>query len=647
MNVKIAALVLALIVLPASVEAVIVDSMGDEQLRTAGEPVGPSDAPQVDILALEILEDTADRLVLALEMGATQSTQDDATPLDLRSYAIEFLFGQIPYSLAMPDGRCLQGQAALLMMDVVDGTKVDCTAVYVDDRAGSIEFTIRKDALIDEDGVGPRRNSELTDLRVEVSELVSFVGFATEHFDVAPDDGPGATYTLQSTRHQLNGIELAPLQAIRYSNGGGGAFAYPIVASSNASQPRLLEFRVDWAPNDWGVHVPQQLLVEPDRETTFPVVISTPFGHQHGGREAARILVSDGESELALELGISYLTIPQPAGHHPTLHLHGGESNHRWMNTISEDGNGLPVGHQQQFIEGSNWHARWVFPLEPSLRLGLHFQDAGDADLDLSFVTPGHTYEGDVHAHVAYCPGAGGLTGGDSSPACAEGATILAAGGRPITMTGTPTINEVTLELLRPGVKIPPAQGSNLYLVIETSTLMPEGGPREVMTRIVPRESVLSLPLLEYRDELDDAIETNDVALKLLSSPDLSIAPGSTGYVSYEVVAESEGTVRVVGADQNWIEFATSPEFMSGRLASQGLVEVHVPAEAPSGYVAEYFLIAESGAASVASKFRVEVEAGAPAMERPKIGLQDEVQDAPSAFGLAALVVAAIVARRR
>lgn len=202
------------------------------------------------------------------------------------------------------------------------------------------------------------------------------------------------------------GLSLTTKQPYRASNGAATTYVFDLEARNTGDADRVLTLEALGVPDGWNVTLPgTQVDLAHGATASFQVALATVFFHAHGSSRAFHLRLADANDDQAwatVELGIHYLAVPQPAGHHDTLWLHthpwsetaayvnpplGGTTGIVTMNTLQEDRDdaGVPVvGYSSM---GSNEGYGWAVCLDPGLAMGLDFDLSRTGQLDFPVAT--------------------------------------------------------------------------------------------------------------------------------------------------------------------------------------------------------------------------------------------------------------------
>lgn len=361
----------------------------------------PYDWAAVDMVAIEI-DETEESFLWTVEIAGVPTDAAGNCPDsgDLRSF---FRYGNLEYNVQQ--GRDVTCAPYALLWETLgsDFNRRLIGPLDVEAADTRITATIPRELIVDDSGAPPIAGREFTNIRARSFSMASLGGpdisdpFSPEEGDLlvvndnvpdtAVDDDAGGTYRILSGGSRSEGdIRMWSDHPFRASNGGSGVHAFALNVE-NMGAPTDVMVLLIGTPESWRVSPPAALTLGTGERATLTVAVETPSGHQHGGtdRFVARADTAAGHWAEA-DLGIHYLDVPQPAGHHPTLFLHpqpweqanpfvtnfvGGDGD-LWMDTLSEPREGAgPVQGFQDFI--GEPRVSWPICLSGDLRLGLDF----------------------------------------------------------------------------------------------------------------------------------------------------------------------------------------------------------------------------------------------------------------------------------
>lgn len=181
-------------------------------------------------------------------------------------------------------------------------------------------------------------------------------------------------------------LTLATPSPVRHSNGEATTYHWPISITNARTTKVAVAIQVD-APKELEVRAADEVELAPGESKVIDIFATAPFFHQHGGQRVVNVTATTSMDKTTIPLTISYLPVPQPAGHHPTLYLHqdnpgGGDTGFSWLDTLDEP----ERAHDSQMrlqpticyvdaADGQNTIG-FFMPLDPALLIGV------DADLN-------------------------------------------------------------------------------------------------------------------------------------------------------------------------------------------------------------------------------------------------------------------------
>lgn len=282
--------------------------------------------------------------------------------------------------------------------------------VQRDSATWTFTFHLPREWMPDEHAVIPQEGRSLEDLHVVTSawRLItsctnSQCTGTVEFSDRMPDTGFGVPFDVTFEGNQGETARLSSAQPLRASNGEAGTFVYNVSLHNAGSEAQTFRLDAENIPASWEVRLAEQVVrLDPGERMYAAVYATVPFAHQHGVTETFTLRMTGAPGDTAtVDLGIDYLEVAQPAGHHNTLHIHsrqlgpfppltealltvlGASDIQGYMNTLDEDpastGEKIP-GQGSSIISVYNGEVYgtgffWDVPLHPSLRLGLAFDD--------------------------------------------------------------------------------------------------------------------------------------------------------------------------------------------------------------------------------------------------------------------------------
>ncbi len=670
------ALLVVLLILPLGQAFVATDPADDVQFETwTGTGWQYTDAPpgyeHVDILEIVVDDETAEDFRAAVTFATNPQVE---SPLPLGERQLFFTHDGAQYRVlfeacdgAPSLGLLNTGSGRFDTIECLDGGK-DGTTFWAQVPKGLIPTST---------GVPAAFGSLLTDFTASYSEFVAFtpagVG-TTNAIDRAPDEGAYAdVFQFKLGAGGLGDVQVVAQNAIRASNGGPDTFVYSIHLRNAGEEVRFGLTAAD-VPTNWDVRVPPTVRVPAGEDVIVPVAVTTRAAHAHGGSESFFIEVADAEDpakRLRVELGIHYLDIPQLAGHHPELFVHGatapanvagtqGETTVAWMNTAPDAPGAEAVtiparggGTGGTNAAGTMAYSGWQVPMDPQLLIGMDFDVDATGELTVAFQADNRV-PGDVTlaAVLWHCdPENASAAPQAPSETCAGGGWHELARGvaAPYAMPSVGAFEiDVTLTPHPYADLVPYVDGSNvlLQLVIGRDAPAPRGYPE-----LDPRGTSLRLPLNEYRDPLDAVFE-DIAALRITPRSEFEKAanPGQSVWFRFDVEGDMDMPIvaSVFGHNDAWASVASASPDVAPDTPGEVVVRVDAPSTAAVGEFTELFVVvedAEEPARAAISKMRVSiVAADVPAEEPPEVAQDVKKSPAPLALVVVAL---AVLARRR
>lgn len=618
---------ICLLMVPAAAAAptdVLDDGSGDVHLATvaggADDSTGYYDP--ADMLALTVDED---RIGFDVTLHVASLEQPVGLPImGDTAYTILFVQSDTTYRLGMQRFIDTEGTPvynAWLHRVTQDsfgaGTElVAAPEVTVDASAGTLQVRLQRQDLIDGNGAPPRPGDALDDMEATAT-TVRFISHCTtngcqsvfEGSDRMPDDGTGAYQIREGVTHSGLARLTTPLP-YRMSNGGATTVVFDVTAHNDADEDRLFSLGLQDVPEQWSVGLPsERLRLDAGDSSRFPVLVTTPSGHSHGGVESFIVemtSLADPDSVGRAELGLAYTSTPQPAGHHSKLWLHSrwqaqtpfdealsitiGQpyAQHVYMNAAQEDAldDSIDVPGQGAGVPGVPTDYLWRVPLQPSLAIGLDFDT--DATGTLS-VPIGYDYlaqDVTLSARLVHHD--------------AAGETVLAEAPPSTPVSFGPDgshVFDLPLAIKDEADYIAFQEDAGLLLELQargTFNGVAPFGPGSAPA--IQSGAWLELPLIEYHDPVDafyDAaavLAFSDRVMERLANPGATVVFTSTlrnGGDPEDVRLNLTGTnadwARILGASQ--VHLGAGEE---RRVA----IAVEVPADIVSGAVADLVLTA-------------------------------------------------------
>lgn len=591
-------LLIVLLLAPLAGAQVAEDPAGDPAFETGDAQLTAPVLRSGDLRLLEV-EENVDGFMVWVGVESTSGT-GAATPADATFYDVAMDFHGHPYRLDMtfgPSGEVWPPSARVV--DAAEERIIDRPVLQIEaERVGAF---IERGLLRDRDGAEPGIGDTLDEVSV-VARTV-YIDQGASFIDHMPDTGT-VSYEVAQGVPQTGHVRLGSPLPMRQSNGGAGTWVFGVTAV-NSGDPDTFDLAVADAPEDWEMRLPFDVL-ELEGTQTFPVLVVTPFGHEHDDTQTFTVEAasrSDPSAVGRVALGIHYPQVPQPAGHHATLWLHSTddpsgldalvEPTSGWnpglqayMNALEADDNdaqiAVPAADSNLAVLEDALY-QWDIPLSPSLQIGLDFMPGQMGSLTFPIHTTSPLMGATLHGSLLHV---------------GEGTTVLADAPR-VELGDLAADSDVIAELvLTPTPEsdlVPFEDGAQMVLqvVLDQDTSAAEGPVRN--PELMPG-GVLHLPLAEYRDPVGGFLEIADGLRFDAGLSQSAVNPGRTTVVPLELHNDGEATevhFDVVGLLAQWVEVPEPVRLEAGEHASID-VAIAAPADAANGTVAELIVTARS-----------------------------------------------------
>lgn len=495
----------------------------------------PGGNDNVDLISLDLTE-TPQVLEFRLEVAGAPNCPNGicANGADTRTH---FDFGQARYMVRAAHNANAFPVGVLFLVDETNDFNIqfvaslDCTFEVA---TNTYNIDIPRELLVDENGAPPRQGTGLTNIYTRAyTQGSSFGGPDPTNpqeqtdmlvvSDLMGFDEPATLDFIFGGATSNGPVELSSESPYRASNGGAATYRFEVDAINRGESTMRFDLEFDGVPESWKVERPNgTLVVDAGSVSSFPVFVTTPFGHQHGGHEVFQLTIRNQNNPdiwSTLELGIHYVTVPQPSGHHPTLWFHseafseslrtvnsvlGGQGGDVWMNALEGEADG-----GDQFFPVQGWTGtptnnvyRWSICLKPSLLLGLDMNLTELGSIELPLQSPRGYDEVTMEGRLIHLgPGSTVFTCfqsqyGDRDET--EIATVDPIG--PLNVGSSTTFFEGTVTPLAAGDFIEAEPGSMLVLELEATAVgtVPLAGPESL--DLMPG-GFITLPLDEFYDE--------------------------------------------------------------------------------------------------------------------------------------------------
>ncbi|HLE46681.1 MAG TPA: FixG Ig-like domain-containing protein [Candidatus Thermoplasmatota archaeon] len=671
------------------------DPIGDVKVRDNVNGANVTNAPQgvydhLDLVGAWVANETKE----TLEFGLAVRRWDETSPgvrwggvsvsFDNVSYSVFYYFkSQAPFSCRADQAVFWNGAP-----NQPAGGKQWCLNTTVDASHGTLRVELPKKYLLDRSFAPIRPGTELKGVYAFVQQ------FAGAHslVDRAPDGGGGPPFHAEIGELDQHGrIFLSTQLPIRASNGESTTMVYSAKVTNRADADDVVTLDVTDLDPDWRARVPARVKVGAGNSVDIPVILSMNFTHDHGVTKmfklTARSTTRPGEF-ATLPFGVHWLEVPQPAGHHDKLWIHSLPADLQpgiplpitrqigWLNALAQDPNPLaddaPIAGTSSFpLAGglgasASTDVSWAFTLKPELKIGLHLDGSakGSFATRLRSTLPATTAT--LSAELFYCDPEG-KTPGRATWRCGDRGTlviVLQGQSRP---TQLPANGETAFELeLAPNTTAEFAHykpGAQFGMLLRLRADVPQSASLLVVrpaVELIPKASLITMPLHEYHDPVDQAFEDiGTLRLDALDPHEKQVNPGRAAAFRFDITnqASREQRIRasVEGINSEWSTIHGDDEFtLEPNGKRQATVLVQVPEDGLPGERAELFFVAENtNDPSVVALARirasvVSVEAADVSNEASILATEDRGKTPGwgAAFALSALALALIRRRR-
>lgn len=548
-------LVTSVFALPAaSAKSFAEDPSGDTQTRALGGLAPPAGvampgADAADLQALDLTE-TAEEMVFVLKVANL------AQQVNFADYAISFSWAKDEYEVRVQRQvvpGLIDDDSNAYLRTSSDGERFSGFAQLehrIDIEKGTITVHLPKVYILNENGRFPLLGDELEDLFVEASSYSTLFQFSAESYDRMPDGDAMLKYAFLFGDLATGHLRLDADERVRVSNGGATTFVYQVVVNNKADIDDVIDITIADLPEGWNGTVQSPLKVPGGSERRVAVLMSVPFGHEHGGFSSFNLTAlsqRDPASSASVRMGVLHTPIPQPAGHHSELYLHAKAFNNGILGQafpFTGAGMNTEAAHDGDAAEatpnGGDGRSWWI-PLDPGLRMGL--------DFDLEKV-------GDVSgAIIGHGPATGALSAElvlvteSADGSIDEGITLAESDSQDMTLDlSTPQPFKLTLTPTEESDFIPYVRGQNMVLILRFED--GDGTPNiccftGTTAGLTTADFKLVLPLNEYHDKLNGLTEAAEsLELKAQGAVEKAGLPGTT--MTYVFMLTNRGTEKQV-----------------------------------------------------------------------------------------------------
>ncbi|MGB0653632.1 MAG: hypothetical protein ACPGQL_10580 [Thermoplasmatota archaeon] len=498
----------------------VVFLIAEDQSAPAGD-VGPADLTSLTI------SETDDEIIFTVTVKDTEETGGGMTP-DAARLDVRFRHGDVFYDVGTGIGQ--QGNSFAELRRIQFGFEqfVAILDHTYDPATATFQVTTPRHLLYDLNGAPAQTGRQLEDLHMDAH--VHATGLFIPNGDGTlfqplgirdrMPDTEDAVYDVLLGGPRTQGVGLEVAAPFRATNGGAATFAYSLLVTSESEAT----YRVNAsdAPEGWTLEHPGRIEVPPGAPFELVVLATTPDRHQHGGSEQFMVRLEEegGPAWGEADLGVYFLDVPQPAGHHDQVWFHNfagplpsvntgflatipGAVN---FNTIQQSADGeAPVAGQTS--PGSAEHT-WTACLSPALQLGLDFDPTatGEAFIPITSQLP---LQGSLRGELVWLPPA---------PPANNCSSLRTDGIVVATLTETDPIEladasgfTTTILSTPEGDRVPYQPNAHLALRLTLTLAAPM--PASDLGPVWNPGGWMRLPLLEYADERPAGFVGEDVVL--------------------------------------------------------------------------------------------------------------------------------------
>ena len=662
---------------------IVSDPAGDVRVQNwAGPDAGPVPAPALDHLDLVSLW-MANETAVAIDIGVKLrrwTPLTPGTPVD-RFFDIHFAIGFQNFSISM-SGSCPSDQARVQSgrnFGYHPERPFACRPTTIDPAAATLVVHLSKADLMNHRYVPLQIGDKITNLHA----IARGYYFA---YDQVPDALPGPEHVSRvGPGAQAGDLFLSAEKPIRASNGEATSLLYRLTLENAGDSDRTVLIDVENPNPEWAIRAPQRVHVAAKSQRDLPVILSMNFSHEHGKTMVFHVHAKDATDPAhfsSTQLGVRWLDIPQPAGHHDRLWLHSRPNQANvygspvklgdlgfmdaWMNTLETDPGPLvtdgEIPPNPSNVLYANSPGMWRVHLRPDLEIGIDPDSARGGSFEGKIRVTMPATRSSLNVTVAYCDMTRTLAG-RLSPECDYGIQVDVLWGLLDLGAFAPnTVRAFTVPLTANASleKIPYQPGGELAAFIRLNADTPQDflyaeGPPDAM--LVTKGSTFQLPLLEYHDPIDQDFEdVGSLRLEPLDEHMKSVNPGRTSVFRFDLTNRGIDSQRlrllVEGVNSAWATIHGSTDLsLAPNEKRMVTMRVVAPDDAQPGERAELFFVAENvDDPTIVALARVRAEV----VDGVEISDEATILDAPDqrgtpAVGLLPIVVAlaALVGLRR
>jgi hypothetical protein len=603
--------------------ALLTDAPGDVRSEVNGVPGPPATTayPGADLLALAVTESAAE-FTFTLTMAALPDAKDAG--VDGVAYMVEFAHNGRQFQIRAWDGlpatrdvASSQPFAEFSYRDSADEawSSLWFSAPMVDPATKSLSVAVPRLDLVDAQGASPYPGRSLEGIWAQAHASLqdssiglglSTVTLPQRFADDMPDDrAQAASLPVLIGLRQTGHARLTSLEPFRASNGEATTILYKVLGHNDGPAADRFEVTASSVPHGYTLTLPVPVVDIPSASSAeIPVMLTMPFGHQHGGSASALLemrSLTDDASVGRMEIGVRYLAIPQPAGHHDTVYLHkaanigglGPAFGYRtgYINTLEEDPADTheKYGASSIYIEqGGRLGAHFLYPLRPGLSMGLDVDPANVGHLRVPIGTTAPMRGTTVSASLFVSPG---LDYPDGEP-------IMLATMPETTPEDVMPKSEVLIEgdlvPVADAGQVPYTRGQDLWLEVVVMTTGQTFSSMDEGVYIAPGGSA-RLPLREWHDAVDEVLAALDgPGLSPLGPQERLVNPGKGAVFPVSVANPLDHAVEVqfevTGPHAEWATLSTTTLTAPAHGVAQASVVVRVPAGTADGERADLVL---------------------------------------------------------
>lgn len=602
---------------------VLADPAGDVKTEVGGQAAAGGEAayPATDLLGLTV-EETPFSLAITVQAAALPKPSDAG--VDGVLYHVGFLHNGREFRVT------IQMVLQVLVADRAAGLAYrdlptdewsfvwSTEAVVMDTAAGTLAVDVPRDLLADKDGAAPYPGRALEGVHAVAQSLFTDSGLVfisgaplvnspQRVTDTIPDAAPYPALPVQFGLAQTGDARLSAATPFRASNGEATTFVYEVVTQNLGEAADAFELAASSVPAGFAVVLPVPVVALEGRSNdTVPVLLTIPFGHDHGAR-ASFVLelrsTSDPGSVGRLEMGVRFLDVPQPAGHHDTVYLHqavvpGGIGtllgSQGYMNTLEEDPNDSGAKDCSRGFSSTatgTWQVSWPFYLEPTLVMGLDVDAAKVGHVRVPIATTFPTVDAQFYANLYVEPprDENGRAAAMTHIAGIPGTAVEFPGG------GATVVVEADLLPSQDAGRVPYQAGHRLVLWFTLQFKGPNSlGFADEAPCIMPGGSA-RLPLREWHDEVDEVLAAIDgPGLSPLGPQERLVNPGEAVVFPVSIANPLAEDVRfdldVSGPNAAWATLVDEAIDVPAHGTAKASVIIRAPAGAIDGERADLVL---------------------------------------------------------